>query len=33
MQAFLLDFLKTPTQDLDAMLTKIQKFWDTLPAS
>jgi multiple sugar transport system substrate-binding protein len=33
MQAFLLDFLKTPTQDLDAMLGKIQKFWDTLPAS
>jgi multiple sugar transport system substrate-binding protein len=33
MQAFLLDFLKTPSQDLDAMLAKIQKFWDTLPAS
>jgi multiple sugar transport system substrate-binding protein len=30
MQAFLLDFLKTPSQDLDAMLAKIQKFWDNL---
>jgi multiple sugar transport system substrate-binding protein len=33
MQAFLLDFLKNPSQDLAAMLDKIQKFWDTLPAS
>jgi multiple sugar transport system substrate-binding protein len=33
MQAFLLDFLNKPTQDLDAMLAKIQSFWDTLPAS
>ncbi len=33
MQAFLLDFLNKPTQDLDAMLGKIQSFWDTLPAS
>ncbi len=30
MQAFLLDFLKTPGQDLDAFLGKIQGFWDTL---
>ena len=30
MQAFLLDFLKTPDQDLDAFLKKIQDFWDTL---
>jgi len=30
MQAFLLDFLKTPNQDLGAFLTKIQGFWDTL---
>jgi multiple sugar transport system substrate-binding protein len=30
MQAFLLDFLKNPSQDLDAMLAKIQKFWDNL---
>ena len=26
----LLDFLKTPNQDLGAFLTKIQGFWDTL---
>lgn len=30
MQAFLLDFLKNPSQDLDAYLGKIQAFWDTL---
>lgn len=30
MQAFLLDFLKNPNQDLDAFLAKIQSFWDTL---
>ena len=30
MQAFLLDFLKNPDQDLDAFLAKIQSFWDTL---
>jgi multiple sugar transport system substrate-binding protein len=30
MQAFLLDFLKNPAQDLDAFLGKIQGFWDTL---
>ncbi|MDO8483933.1 MAG: ABC transporter substrate-binding protein [Candidatus Limnocylindrales bacterium] len=30
MQAFLLDFLKNPDQDLDAYLGKIQSFWDTL---
>jgi multiple sugar transport system substrate-binding protein len=30
MQAFLLDFLKNPNQDLDGFLKKIQSFWDTL---
>jgi multiple sugar transport system substrate-binding protein len=30
MQAFLLDFLKNPDQDLDAFQGKIQTFWDTL---
>jgi len=30
MQAFLLDFLKNSSQDLDAYLGKIQAFWDTL---
>ncbi|HEY7735444.1 MAG TPA: ABC transporter substrate-binding protein [Candidatus Limnocylindrales bacterium] len=30
MQAFLLDFLKTPDQDPDTFLGKIQTFWDTL---
>jgi multiple sugar transport system substrate-binding protein len=30
MQAFLLDFLKNPDQDLDAFLGQIQSFWDTL---
>ncbi|MGZ8437305.1 MAG: ABC transporter substrate-binding protein [Candidatus Limnocylindrales bacterium] len=30
MQAFLLNFLKSPDQDLDAFLKKIQDFWDTL---
>ena len=30
MQAFLLDFLQNPDQDLDAFLQKIQDFWDTL---
>lgn len=30
MQGFLLDFLKTPDQDLDAFLKKIQSFWGTL---
>ena len=33
MQAFLLDFLKNPNQDLDAFLAKIQGFWDTLLAA
>jgi len=30
MQAFLLDFIKTPDQDLTAFQKKIQDFWDTL---
>jgi multiple sugar transport system substrate-binding protein len=30
MQAFLLDFLKNPSQDLAAFQKKIQDFWDTL---
>jgi hypothetical protein len=30
MQAFLLDFLKNPDQDLAAFQKKIQDFWDTL---
>jgi multiple sugar transport system substrate-binding protein len=30
MQAFLLDFIKNPTQDLTAFQKKIQDFWDTL---
>ncbi len=30
MQAFLTDFLKSPNQDLDAFLGKIQSFWDSL---
>ena len=30
MQAFLLDFIKTPDQDLVAFQKKIQDFWDTL---
>ncbi len=30
MQAFLLDFIAKPDQDLDAFLGKIQSFWDTL---
>ena len=30
MQAFLLDFLKTPGQDLGGLQKKIQDFWDTL---
>lgn len=30
MQAFLLDFLQTPDQDLDTFLGKIQGFWDLL---
>ncbi len=30
MQAFLLDFLKNPNQDLAAFQKKIQDFWDTL---
>jgi multiple sugar transport system substrate-binding protein len=31
MQAFLIDFLQKPDQDLDAFLKKIQDFWDSLP--
>ena len=30
MQAFLLDFLKTPAQDIAGLQGKIQAFWDTL---
>jgi multiple sugar transport system substrate-binding protein len=30
MQAFLLNFIKDPNQDLDAFLKQIQDFWDTL---
>ena len=30
MQAFLLDFIKNPDQDLAAFQKKIQDFWDTL---
>jgi multiple sugar transport system substrate-binding protein len=30
MQAFLLDFIQNPTQDLAAFQAKIQAFWDTL---
>jgi hypothetical protein len=30
MQAFLLDFLKNPNQDLGGLQKKIQDFWDTL---
>jgi multiple sugar transport system substrate-binding protein len=30
MQAFLLDFLRNPNQNLDSFLGKIQSFWDTL---
>jgi multiple sugar transport system substrate-binding protein len=30
MQAFLLDFIQNPDQDLDAFLGQIQSFWDTL---
>jgi multiple sugar transport system substrate-binding protein len=30
MQAFLLDFIKNPNQDLTAFQKKIQDFWDTL---
>jgi multiple sugar transport system substrate-binding protein len=30
MQAFLLDFIQNPDQDLDAFLQQIQDFWDTL---
>ncbi|MGD0123023.1 MAG: ABC transporter substrate-binding protein [Candidatus Limnocylindrales bacterium] len=32
MQSFLLNFLKTPTQDLAAFQKGIQDFWDKLPA-
>jgi multiple sugar transport system substrate-binding protein len=32
MQSFLLNFLKTPTQDLAALQKSIQDFWDKLPA-
>jgi multiple sugar transport system substrate-binding protein len=32
MQSFLLNFLKTPTQDLTAFQQSIQDFWDKLPA-
>lgn len=31
MQGFLADFMNRPSQDLDAYLAKIQKFWDSLP--
>jgi multiple sugar transport system substrate-binding protein len=31
MQSFLLNFLKTPTQDLAALQKSIQDFWDKLP--
>jgi hypothetical protein len=31
MQSFLLNFLKTPTQDLTAFQLSIQDFWDKLP--
>ena len=31
MQAFLLEFLKNPSQDLAALQGKIQSFWDQLP--
>src|SRR6202008_4132173 len=30
MQAFLLQFLQDPNQDIGALQDKIQKFWDTL---
>jgi multiple sugar transport system substrate-binding protein len=30
MQAFLLDFIQNPDQDLTAFTQKIQDFWDTL---
>ena len=30
MQAFLLDFLQNPDQDVAALQKKIQDFWDTL---
>jgi hypothetical protein len=30
MQAFLLDFLQNPNQDVAALQKKIQDFWDTL---
>ena len=30
MQAFLLDFLQKPDQDIGALQNKIQSFWDTL---
>jgi multiple sugar transport system substrate-binding protein len=32
MQSFLLNFLKTPTQDLATLQKSIQDFWDKLPA-
>ena len=32
MQSFLLNYLKTPTQDLAALQKSIQDFWDKLPA-
>jgi multiple sugar transport system substrate-binding protein len=32
MQAFLANFLDTPSQDLDAYLSGIQAYWDGLPA-
>jgi len=32
MQSFLLNFLKTPTQDLPKLQASIQAFWDALPA-
>jgi hypothetical protein len=30
MQAFLVQFLQNPDQDLDTYLGKIQSFWDSL---
>jgi hypothetical protein len=30
MQAFLLDFIQNPNQDLAGLQKKIQSFWDTL---
>jgi hypothetical protein len=32
MQNFILQFIGNPSQDLSALLTQIQAFWDGLPA-